>query len=291
MEPLVSIVIPCYNAELYIEETLISILSQSGVDFEVIIIDDGSIDKTAIKIKGFEDKRIKYFYQKNFGVSTARNNGFDKVKGEFVIFFDADDIMPENFVFSRVEKIKSNVDISFLCGEVLKFEKKEFFTQKFKGPDNINLEAQILLYDQCIITCPSNFIFRVNFLRKHNISFESQLNSTADRYYLLQCKRLGKMNFFEDIIPLYYRVTANSMSNKMTYNLVRDNETYYNLLKDNSLIPKEIRNISLFLGDYILFGSYWKIGIRAKAVKFAMSCFFRNPVRFLNKFLNKKIGD
>jgi len=291
MSPLVSIVIPCYNCDLYIEETLTSVLTQSNVDLEVIIIDDGSTDETAIKIKEFEDQRIRYFYQANSGVSIARNNGFDKVNGEFVIFFDADDIMPENFVFSRVEKMKSKDDISFLCGEVIKFGTKEISQVKFRGPDNLDLEAQILLYDQRVITCPSNFIFKVNFLLKHNIRFESQLSSTADRYYLLLCKRVGKMNFFEDIVPLHYRVTANSMSNKMTFNLVQDNEIYYKLLKDNSLVPEKIRNISLFLGDFILFGSYWKIGIRAKALKFAMSCFFRNPIRFLSKILNKKIGD
>ncbi|MBK6836793.1 MAG: hypothetical protein IPG89_22060 [Bacteroidetes bacterium] len=187
-------------------------------------------------------------------------------------------------------KNKINDDISFLCGEVLKFGDKGVSSSKFKGTDNVNLEAQILLYDPAVITCPSNFMFRVSFLKESNIRFESQLSSTADKYYLLSCKRAGKIGFFEDIAPLHYRVTTNSMSNKMTYNLVQDNEVYYKLLKDKCLIPEKI-NISLFLGDYILFGSYWKIGFRIKAIKFAMRCFFRNPKRLLGKILNRMIGD
>jgi hypothetical protein len=77
----------------------------------------------------------------------------------------------------------------------------------------------------------------------------------------------------------------------MNVNLIKDNEAYYKLLKENGLIPKKIKNNSLFLGDYILFGSYWKIGFRIKALKFATKCFFRSPIRFLRKILNRKIGD
>lgn len=291
MKPLVSIVIPCFNCELYIEETITSILAQSGVEFEIIIIDDGSTDKTAIKIATFKDVRLKYFYQPNSGVSKARNNGFDKISTEFVIFFDADDIMPQDFVLSRVTKMKLNESVSFLCGEVLKFDQQGMFKEIFEGPKNEMLEAQILLYDKKVITCPSNFIFRVNFLRDNKINFENQLGSTADKYHLLACKKVGQMAFFKDIAPLHYRVTANSMSNNMSLNLVRDNQLYYKLLKENGLIPKGIRNNSLFLGDYILCGAYWKIGIRTKSLKFAISGFLRNPIRFLSKILNSRIGD
>lgn len=291
MEPRVSVVIPCFNCELYIEDTLSSILSQQGVDFEIVIIDDGSTDNTAEKIHNFKDVRIKYFYQHNTGVSQARNNGFNKIKGAFVIFFDADDIMPNDFIFTRLTKMELNPNISFLSGKVVKFGSKEIIQKEFKGPNDTYLESQILLYDQSVITCPSNFIFNVSFLRKNKIEFPILLNSTADRYYLLLCKKFGHAGFFEDIVPLHYRVTANSMSNDLSVNLVNDNETYYKLLKENGLIPKEIKNNSLFLGDYILSGSYWKTGYKIKALQFATKCFIRNPVRFLRKILNRKIGD
>lgn len=128
-------------------------------------------------------------------------------------------------------------------------------------------------------------MFRVDFLKKHHISFENQLSSTADRYYLLTCKQFGQMKFYEDIIPLYYRVTPNSMSNNISVSLVRDNELYYKLLKKNKLIPQKIWNNSLTLGDYILFASYWKIGARFRALKHGIGGFFRNPIRFLGKIL------
>jgi len=72
----------------------------------------------------------------------------------------------------------------------------------------------------------------------------------------------------------------------MTVSLVQDNEMYYKLLKSSNLIPKEIRNISLFLGDFILFGSYWKVGKIGKSIKFGFSGFFRNPIMFIKKLFN-----
>jgi glycosyltransferase involved in cell wall biosynthesis len=96
--PLVSIIIPAYNAENYIPTTLGSVLDQSYQNWEVIIIDDGSKDKTAFVCEKFlSDKRIHYFFQKNQGVAAARNLGITKSKGEYVAFLDADDFwLPEN---------------------------------------------------------------------------------------------------------------------------------------------------------------------------------------------------
>lgn len=97
---MISVIIPCYNAASFIKETLESIFGQEGVQFEVIVIDDGSTDASASIIKQFNG-RLCYEYQQNRGVSAARNKGLQISNGDYVVFFDADDKMSKNFLLAR----------------------------------------------------------------------------------------------------------------------------------------------------------------------------------------------
>lgn len=90
---MISVVIPLYNKEESILKTINSVLNQTYTDFEIVIIDDGSTDNSSTKVKEITDPRMSYYYQSNKGVSTARNNGVLKAKGEWIVFLDADDII------------------------------------------------------------------------------------------------------------------------------------------------------------------------------------------------------
>ncbi len=282
---LISIIVPCYNASRYITDTLHSILKQNDVSLELIVINDGSTDDSESKIKSFNDSRLTYKYQTNQGVSVARNAGLDMAKGQYIIFFDSDDIMPDNFLLTRIQCFINNPHIDFVSGVAKLFDDDGNEFGDRKGPDEHGLPEQILLYDQMIITCPSLFLFKTGFLINHSLRFNESLSSTADRFFLLQCYKVGKLHFDKHIEPLYYRVTPNSMSNLLNEKLVRDNEMYYNELKHNCLIPSQIKNKSLFLGYYILSGSYWKIGKFNKTFFYAISCFARNPMGLLKRVI------
>ena len=91
-----SVVIPAYNAEKNIKASINSVLSQTEKDFEIIVVDDGSGDGTKSVIEQCCDKRIRYIYQDNTGVSAARNRGIQESLGEFVCFLDSDDEWKEN---------------------------------------------------------------------------------------------------------------------------------------------------------------------------------------------------
>src|SRR3989344_5838995 len=93
--PLISIVIPVYNGEAFIEETLRSVLKQTYRNLEVIVVDDGSKDRTALIVKKVvaEDSRVRYLYKENQGQSAARNHGLGEAKGEYVSFLDADNLL------------------------------------------------------------------------------------------------------------------------------------------------------------------------------------------------------
>ena len=118
MNPKVSIIIPVYNGENAISISLDSILSQTLKDYEVIIIDDGSNDKTNDIVSSYtnSDNRFRYFYQENQGVSGARNNGIKKSNGDYICFLDSDDFYDSTFICKMYSKIFEKKSEACYCG-------------------------------------------------------------------------------------------------------------------------------------------------------------------------------
>src|SRR5665647_1387418 len=98
MKPVISIIVPVYNVELYIRECLDSILTQTFKDFEVILVNDGSTDQSGDICNEYakNDKRIKVAHKDNGGVSSARNVGIKLAQGDYIGFVDSDDRIDEN---------------------------------------------------------------------------------------------------------------------------------------------------------------------------------------------------
>jgi len=113
---LVSVIMPAYNASNYIHEAINSVIAQTYSNWELIIVDDGSTDKTAEKVQSWLEKesRIQYFYQENGKQGKARNLGISKSKGYYLAFLDADDLwMPEKLEIQVKEIQENNVDLVF----------------------------------------------------------------------------------------------------------------------------------------------------------------------------------
>ena len=109
--PFFSIVLPTYNRANVLNETITSVINQSFVNWELLVIDDGSTDNTKVIVESYSDVRIKYFYQDNQERSIARNNGIKHAKGGYICFLDSDDIILDNhlqvlFDFIRLNAIK-----------------------------------------------------------------------------------------------------------------------------------------------------------------------------------------
>lgn len=97
--PAISVVVPVYNGELTIAETVRSVLSQSFLDFELIVINDGSVDSTLDVLAKIQDPRLKVLSYPNAGLSASRNRGIEQARGEFIAFIDADDLwMPDKLL-------------------------------------------------------------------------------------------------------------------------------------------------------------------------------------------------
>ena len=93
--PAISVVIPVYNSQKYLRECIDSVLAQSFADFEVVAVDDGSSDESPAILDEYaaKDSRVKVVHKANGGVSAARNDGFDVVSGDYVLFVDSDDYL------------------------------------------------------------------------------------------------------------------------------------------------------------------------------------------------------
>lgn len=117
-EPLVSIVLPAFNAENFIVRTINSVLEQSYTNWELIIVNDGSSDGTVNQIKNIADDRVLLINQTNQGVSAARNTGLQHMRGELFCFLDADDLLPTSSLELRVCEFASHDDLDILISHL-----------------------------------------------------------------------------------------------------------------------------------------------------------------------------
>ncbi len=137
---LVSVVIPLYNAEKYIEETMQSILNQTYQNIEIIVVDDGSKDQSPTIVKELQRKhpeKVRYIHQKNQGVSVARNTGIEHANGEYVAFLDSDDLWHPSKIEKQVQSMHLNNMDACYCGYMNFYEetgeKVEHVTNFIKG--------------------------------------------------------------------------------------------------------------------------------------------------------------
>ena len=134
--PLVSVIIPLYNAEKYIAETIQNVLNQTYQPIEVIIVDDGSKDRSLSVAKSFESEKVKVFSQTNKGASAARNYGLREAKGEFIQFLDADDLLSANKIEEQVKLLmSSNENTIAVCSTAHFFQKEEINQEEISIDD------------------------------------------------------------------------------------------------------------------------------------------------------------
>ena len=120
---MISVIIPVYNGERYLAETIDSVLAQTHRPFEVIIIDDGSTDNTADIARSYQN--IRYRHQTNHGLGAARNAGIGAAEGDFIAFLDADDLWSENKTRLQREAFNVNPNADIVSGHIKQFYSPE----------------------------------------------------------------------------------------------------------------------------------------------------------------------
>lgn len=220
MQPKISIVIPCYNQDAFLDKCIASIHSQSFENWECLLVDDGSTDKTAEISKFWEakDQRFRYFYKENGGVSTARNLGIEKSLGEFIFFVDSDDFLYDNFALQHfADKITEDVDLisANFCfiheNEKISYPNESEIIQE----QEVLIEEEILkaYLNQRISGIGCNKLIRKSFLNKLNIRFDENLSHFEDFLFFLECySGAEKMVLIPQITYCYNKSNPNSAS-------------------------------------------------------------------------------
>lgn len=267
----ISIIVPIYNAEDYLSSCLDSIINQTYSDFETILIDDGSTDKTSDILKSYtnKDKRLISFYQINGGVSQARNLALEKVKGRFLTFIDADDYVAPNYLKSLYEDIILN-DADIVYQSVFKFFEDGETCKLFSFKHNIlNVNDFFSKHNVGEYGYPFGKIFKVDYLKQNNIFFENDLKFGEDFNFTLKYLKFAKKIQLSSNTHYFYRISNNSLSTKL-YAF----EEEFKLLKKNSYeLNKIFENNKI---NYINFNKQLKYYVRRVLISISKSSNFED---------------
>ncbi|MDR1253884.1 MAG: glycosyltransferase [Oscillospiraceae bacterium] len=227
--PIISVIVPIYNAEKFLSKTLNSIAMQTFKDVEVILVDDGSIDKSVEIAQGFADKYKNFSVIKkiNGGPSSARNMGLEVARGKYVAFIDSDDFIHPQFLEKLYNAIKYyNADIS-CCSYFYYFSKR-----KLKIPYPFRLKTSVYTTEQALkklIADNTIGYFMCNKLFKRSLFYENNI--------------FFKKMYFEDIVialQLFYHAKRVAVISERLY--------YYTLHKGSILTSMNATKIN----DYII---------------------------------------
>lgn len=226
-EPLVSIIMPAYNADSYIGEAVASVIDQSYANWELLIIDDGSTDNTQVALSEFSDHRIKQFkLSDNQGVSIARNVGLQNLEGEYYTFLDADDVLPKDSILARLSVFDRHPGLAFVDGSVstldVKMQRKlTTWTPDFKGNPHTQL-----------IELTGNCFFGLTWLIKKeyisNTRFREKLTHAEDLLYFIQISNQGGLQYDYIKDEILYKRTGHQSAMK---NLMGLENGYKEVLK------------------------------------------------------------
>lgn len=205
---MVSFVVPVYNGEKYLRPCLDSILSQSMQDFELICVNDGSKDSSQNILEEYAEKdpRIRVIKQENQGVSVARNHGMDLAKGEYLWFFDCDDIMMPGVVEAMVKRIQeTNAD--FVMANCKYYHQ---YAGKIETPEWWKIENEVwtgddrlkLTHASALCGCK---LWNLDFLRKNNLRFW-HYHLAEDVAFFLCCVACSEKIAGLDRDIYYYRI-------------------------------------------------------------------------------------
>lgn len=242
-----SVVIPLYNKESSIQSTLKSVLEQTFRDFEVIVVNDGSTDRSVERINIFSDSRIRLIHQENQGVSAARNRGIQEAKRDWVAFLDADDEWDREKLALFYKDIQRHPKVNWgFAGFYL------FKGEKIRGAHLYKTKNTVLtnIFDDLlngIKIQTSSVVVRRAFLIEHNIAFTVGINNSEDRevWYKLCCYDKNPLYINSVLSKYIIHKCQNSLTRNVIGSKKMDFLTVYSRLEDDLRCLDEIDNKKL----------------------------------------------
>jgi len=250
--PKISVVMPAYNAAEWLQYSIESILNQSFRDFEFLIIDDGSTDKTSSIISNYakQDKRILYFRNKvNMGIEYSRNLGLAKAKGEFIACADADDISRSDRFNKQLDFFHANPDVGIIGSNVFIMDHKgKKIGELFFPTDHMTISWLSLLSSPFV---QSSILMRNSILKKHKLSYRKEAKYVDDYDLWARFLRKSIGANLEEILVGYRVHKSSFMSNRpkeqKDFHLLVSINQINTMIGNGKISPKKVaRLINMF---------------------------------------------
>lgn len=255
---------PVFNVEKYVGNAISSIKKQTYSHWELLIVDDGSNDKTEEIINGFEDSKIRYYKQDNQGVSAARNIGLQNMVGDYFCFLDADDVFPKDSLESRFCVFKQNARIEFVDGRVDFFNKHlskkcKSWLPKFEGnpiQDLLSLSGKCFFGNTWMIKRKSDKVYQ----------FKEGLTHGEDLLFYINLARQGGLYSYTKDTILHYR-TGHQSAMRNLKGLEQGYIEIYNEIKNMSDISDHLKMFYYKKAKGIILKSFLGEGQPFRALK------------------------
>lgn len=263
MRPSISIIVPCFNGESFIKNTINSIKNQTFTEWECIIIDDGSIDKSKQIINNEINNynRFHYVSQENKGLSSTRNYGINLAKGEYIFFLDSDDSIPKNALTDLFHVIESNKNIDIVIGQTLCTNGQEFKPVSYllnEWPKNEllhNIEDSFIKFMvENTTTCiAQNRLYRLEFLKNHNLQFYNGILHEDVLWYFETMLKANTI-FCSEKTTYYYNVNnENAITKNIKQKNIFDYLTIIEQIYDKYYLKCNNKKTKDLIGVYIIF--------------------------------------
>lgn len=237
----VSIIVPVYNVEKYLEKCLKSLISQSYKNIEIILIDDGSKDNSGRICDEYKrkDSRIKVIHKENAGVSEARNSGLQKAIGKYICFVDADDFVMNDYVEYMYELIVKNSSEIAICTKIFSnFDENQTSDEAIEALDGENAVIRILNYRIPIGVYSK--IFKKDLIKDNKIRFFKDIYMGEGFNFNVTCFQRAKKVVISNHKVYYYR-RDNSTSATTKFSIKKCENSLYamKVMHDNLIIRTE----------------------------------------------------
>lgn len=214
--PQVSVIMASYNKEKYIGKAIDSIIGQTFDDWELIIIDDCSSDRSVDVIRSYQDNRVRFYKNKeNIGIAKSRNKGIDMSEGAYIAILDADDISLSDRLEKEVSFLENNPEIDVVFGGFKEIDEndvvKETYFSPLKNPKYI--KANLMVMD---VIPNGSSMYRKVFVDHYNIRYRDGYVGMDDYLFWVECSLYGNISGISDLF-LYWRNTSDNGTNIYKY--------------------------------------------------------------------------
>ena len=286
MNDLISVIIPIYNAEQYLQRCIESVINQTYRNIEIILIDDGSVDDSYSICAYYAgtDKRIHAFRTENHGGGAARNYGINRAKGTFISFVDADDFIDKNMLEAMAEAITgNNTDLAMCSVKQVKIKNKILIDEKLYQVHEGVFDKKSYLeffeeyYPNVVFCTQGNKLYRTSYINKYTLRYDEHAKNNEDVLF----------NF-----DVYEKIRSISVINKSFYTYVIENPLSISSADERDLFPiytkSYFRAVKFLKKEDIYIENKWFI--ENYYVDQIINCFIRYYYSFIenrNMFIDK----